>query len=305
MSHPVDMFPPDSHDADQAGRICANLRQAERQRSVAARTPPDVRGWSREQLESLSPPVKRALCSIFDIQVHDSATGAFMVSKLLAAKVLTKDHPRDALLEEFRQRRIRAWTDQNAEQARVHEVFQQQRISIQQGSDAVAAAVESAAAQEDAFTREAECAEFTRKLQALEALGLQMDPQHYAALKSALEGIISSNLCAAEHGTAALVTGQLPQDAVRVVELMLEAFKTRHTTNGFCQEEGVESGCVCACMCPVCAIFLLASADCTPSHRRRASPGSRRTLPAFWTLDGPSQDSAPKSVQKSSGSCVR
>ena len=89
-----------------------------------------------------------------------------MDSKLLAAKVLTKDHPRDTLLEEFRQRRIRAWMDQNAEQARVHEVFRQQRDSIQQGSDAVAAAVELAAAQEDDFTHDAECAEFTRKIQA-------------------------------------------------------------------------------------------------------------------------------------------
>jgi hypothetical protein len=212
--------------------------------------------------------------------------------------VLELDHPRDTLLGKFRQMQHRAWFEQKAEQARVHEVFQQQRDSFQQGSDAVAAAVELAAAQEDDFTHDAACAEFTRKLQELEALGPQVDPQDFAAVKSALERIILSQLAEAERGTAELVKSQLPQNAVSDVELMLEAFKTRFTTNGFCQEEGKESGCACACICPVCAIFLLASADCTPSHRRRANPGSRRTLPAFWTLDGPSQDSALKSVQK-------
>ena len=91
--------------------------------------------------------------------------------------------------------------------------------------------------------RDAARDEVATKLQVLEALRPQMDPRDFAdVVKSILKSSVLSMLGESEQESAALVESELPQNAVREVEHMLETFKTRNASNGFCQEEGVESG---------------------------------------------------------------
>jgi hypothetical protein len=84
--------------------------------------------------------------------------------------------------------------------------------------------------------------EVATKLQVLEALRPQMDPRNFAdVVKSILKSSVLSMLGESEQEPAALVESELPQNAVREVEHMLETFKTRNASNGFCQENGRKS----------------------------------------------------------------
>ena len=85
---------------------------------------PDVRGQSEDFLQSLTNGVLRGMCDAFSIPYPPNASKVVLVRKLVAAGVLEKTHPREALLASYDQRHQAAWRLLAIGQSVVHEAIQ-------------------------------------------------------------------------------------------------------------------------------------------------------------------------------------